>query len=119
MSEKKDKLRKIASGERQAPKGQTRSGGNNMTRYALAEQYQKSEGKSRKPGLTYSATRVTVGTNRYSSTDRGMTPTIWKSHITSRGASPALGRAENFSFGGQVYSVTETTRDGSPLPIVR
>ena len=127
MSDKKKKLRKIASGDSLGIKEQTYSGHssqmNDMTpepRYPLAEEYQETGGKSTPITVegTDNKTRVAVGRSTYSQSDRGMTPTAWKRHITSRGALPALARGvEHFEFNGETYSLTETARDGSPLVV--
>tara|TARA_R110002020_G_scaffold168040_2_gene356682 strand:- start:15961 stop:16287 length:327 start_codon:yes stop_codon:yes gene_type:complete len=106
MLDKKEKLRKIAEGEK-------------STDYAMADRYQKSEGRStNREAPTYSATRITVGRDRYTQSDRGMDASAWKGHLNTRGVSPAVGSGvDSFLFNDETYSMTETSRDGSPLVV--
>tara|TARA_Y100001963_G_scaffold1244_1_gene1828 strand:+ start:4676 stop:5041 length:366 start_codon:yes stop_codon:yes gene_type:complete len=119
MSEKyKDKLRKIASGDTMT---RDQASSSSDTHYALADEYQQSEGKSIKVEGTDTKTSVTVGPGRGSrvtQSDRGMDASTWKTHITDATANPSLARGvDSFEFNGETYSLTETARDGSPLVV--
>ena len=128
MSDKKKKLRQIASGDTMSMQNQQYSTEGGGHPYPLAEKYQETGGRSTKISVegTVTTEAVTIGSGKGAKKatqgDKGMTPKIWKSHLTDKNAKPSLAKGVTvFEFGDkgskQTYSLTEVDAKGNPVVV--